>query len=475
MLWTCLHLPDLCLQIFLRGMQQRAPIAVSSLSNRPAVLACNDGARRLGIAPGMSVAAALALAPDLHLALCDERAERNALETIGSWAVQFSSTISIAYPFGILLEVGASLGYFRGFKNLIARIEGGLRELGWDAVLATSPVPTGALLLARAGLTIHTRRKQTLKVHLGALPLALLDSAQAHLDTLHRLGLDTIEDLLKLPPEGVGRRFGQALLDEIRRATGELPDAVLPFAPPERYGNCIELPAPVAESEALLFVLKRLVIELAGFLRARGAGVTRLAIEFTHDDAPPTRLTFGLAITRDVEHILRVMRERLARETLPDRVEAIALECTESSELESCNRDFFPGVETAKEDHVQLLERLCARLGEEAVRTVRLHADHRPELASDCVPFNSASAHLEVTLSPEAVRPLWLLPEPRRLAGNPGLLSMILIAGPERIEAGWWADCDVTRDYFIARNRHGERCWLFRDKQGQWFMHGVFA
>lgn len=482
MLWTCLYLPDLCLQVFLRGGPQRAPIAVSSLSKRPDIVACNRSAEGFSVAPGMSVAAALSLVPELQLHLRDQAAESNALRAIAGWAGQFTPTISIAEPFGLLLEVSASLGYFRGFKNLLTRLESGLRELGWDAVLASSPVPTGALLLARAGLAIHTRGKQTLKAHLGALPLAFLASSEPHLDTLRGLGIASIEDLLKLPAEGVARRFGQALLDEIRRATGELPDAVTPFLPAEGYKNRIQLPSPVMQSEALIFVLKRLVAELAGFLRARGAGVTRLTVELTHEDLPPTRLIFGLAITRDVEHILRVMGERLARETLPDRVEAIALESTELSPLDSVNSDFFPGAKSAKEGHGQLLERLSARLGEEAVRAVRFHADHRPELACCCVPLQSpvpagekAPPASEQTASTGAARPLWLLPEPRPLAANPGALSLTLLGGPERIETGWWDGPDITRDYFVAHNQQGERCWLFRDKEGQWFLHGLFA
>ena len=146
------------------------------------------------------------------------------------------------------------------------------------------------------------------------------------LDTLTGIGVHTIADVLALPRDGVARRFGQRLLDEIDRARGIQPDPRPLFVPPERYHGQLELPVPVDEAEALLFAAKRLVVELAGFLQGRGAGVTRLRCDLIHEDAPPTAIVqSALHATRKVEHIVNVLRERLAREELPDRVEAIRL------------------------------------------------------------------------------------------------------------------------------------------------------
>jgi protein ImuB len=58
-----------------------------------------------------------------------------------------------------------------------------------------------------------------------------------------------------------------------------------------------------------------------------------------------------------------------------------------------------------------------------------------------------------------------------------------LLAGPERIESGWWDEGEASgegitgdqrRDYFVARNPQGEWLWVFRDEAG-WFLHGGFA
>jgi protein ImuB len=78
-------------------------------------------------------------------------------------------------------------------------------------------------------------------------------------------------------------------------------------------------------------------------------------------------------------------------------------------------------------------------------------------------------------------RPTWLLQRPQRLIGSGGHPSLqgtlSLIAGPERIEAGWWDGHEVSRDYYVASNPHGETYWIYREHRDPdtWYLHGVFA
>jgi protein ImuB len=47
--------------------------------------------------------------------------------------------------------------------------------------------------------------------------------------------------------------------------------------------------------------------------------------------------------------------------------------------------------------------------------------------------------------------------------------------GPERIETGWWRGPRVDRDYYRVETAVGQRFWLFRrNRDGNWFLHGVF-
>ena len=56
-----------------------------------------------------------------------------------------------------------------------------------------------------------------------------------------------------------------------------------------------------------------------------------------------------------------------------------------------------------------------------------------------------------------------------------------LLAGPERIEAGWWDDAMVARDYFIAENELGQLLWVYREadpvthNNSRWYLQGLFG
>jgi protein ImuB len=89
----------------------------------------------------------------------------------------------------------------------------------------------------------------------------------------------------------------------------------------------------------------------------------------------------------------------------------------------------------------------------------------------------------------QLIRPAWLMEIPLELKlqrqqpvyGSP----LKLIAGPERIEAGWWDDALVARDYFIAENDLGQLLWIYREhsehnaagagKNQSWYLQGLFG
>jgi protein ImuB len=127
-----------------------------------------------------------------------------------------------------------------------------------------------------------------------------------------------------------------------------------------------------------------------------------------------------------------------------------------------------------------LVERLRARLGEEAVYGVCLIPEHRPEAAwrrvhelrLGAVPRTEQG--IDRGMAQDRPRPIWLLQEPLPL------LEPEILEGPERIESGWWDGNGVARDYYVARDglgqAHGVRLWVFQERQSKrWFVHGIFA
>lgn len=143
----------------------------------------------------------------------------------------------------------------------------------------------------------------------------------------------------------------------------------------------------------------------------------------------------------------------------------------------------------------QLLERLGARLGAEQVRSVRLQADHRPEHMQRWGVLENATksgaAYVALTRArgqmdhqePEqgALYPTWLLAQPQRLGVQQGLPQyqgpLALLAGPQRLEAGWLEGRAALRDYYVARSPCAGLVWVYCDRLGaaRWYLHGLFA
>jgi len=470
-------LPELPLEVFLRWLSSREPLAVGGTGNSPRVIACNSSASGCGVKQGMAVSAAYALAGNLTVLARNEKREAAALEKIAMWAGQFTPVISIARPSALLLEIQGCIKLFGGFEKLLGKVKAGLEELGYTPNLALAPTPTGTLLLAKSGLELYAVNDETFQNHLHRLSIDVLDDDEAAIEPLRRIGIHTLGDCLRLPRDGLARRFGQELLDEIDRALGKLPDPRKPFVAPEEFASTLELPYPVPDLESLLFAIKRMICELGGFLASRNAGVMKLALQFGHEDHSATKASLGLSVpSRDTQHLLALLRERLSTVTLPDRVVSVTLSAEETAQLAPRNFSLFGDKEGEKESRFALVERLCARLGENAVSGLQLYPDHRPELA-----WRESKPGTEAIAVETPVRPVWLLHKPRTLAvdGDSPVLNgpLMLLSGPERIESGWWDGFDIARDYFIAASSEGAKYWIYRERRDNpsWYLHGIFA
>jgi protein ImuB len=484
-LWACLLFPSLPLDVFARAQsadEARRPFVVGSGGHYPRVVAANRAARGAGIRDDQLVSGALALAPDLALRDRSEDAEGRALAQLATWALTCTPMACLAPPNAIVAEIGTSLRLFGGLPRLVARLAGGTHALGYANRLGIAPTPGAALLLARAAVTHPVEDRARLPQALGPLPLTLLDLPDATRNTLREAGVTTFGQAAALPRDGLARRFGHAIVERIDQALGHAPDPRAAFVPPPVFEGRLELPAPAHDVESLAFGVQRLVRDLADWLNARGLGAVRLTLLLDHErylrqrGVPATEVPFALgAPTRTPAHLMGVLRERLARVTLPAPVEAMVLRSDETAALAGRNLGLLPG-DDADRVEVPLVDRLRARLGDEALIRLAPHADHRPELAT----AEATAKALEAMTLPDAPRPVWLLSEPQPLASVMESRPWVLRDGPERIESGWWDGADIRRDYYIADTHEGATAWIYRDhrygvEDGEWFLHGLFA
>lgn len=475
-LWLAAHFPRLPLDALLPGTGQGRAAAVTAIDDpRRSIVACNDRAARQGIAPGMSLNAALALVPGLRVEERGLPAEAALLDRLGRWALQFTPVVSLEPPSAVLAEVRGSLDLFGGVMALWRRALAGLSASGLQASLALAPTPRAALWLARSDLAMTVTRADAMPGIAGRLPLSCLHWPEEKIAALHGLGIRNVADLLRLPRAGFAARFGQRLLDELDEGLGRRPMPRRRHVVPERFDERLELPMATELTAGLQPALERLLGQLDVFLRARASGIDAMRVDLLHRGQAPTRLRVALTrMAGDAGHLREVLRERLAQCRLAVPVEALRLRSGMLLPLALRDAGLFErGRSADPEATARLLDRLRARLGHQAVFGVSPVPEHRPERAWRVAePGRTTPVPLSWPASRPA-RPLWMLAEPQPLDGWEGAL----VTGPERIETGWWDGHDVRRDYYVALSRAGVRLWIFRERPpGQgWFLHGVFG
>ena len=475
-LWLAAHFPRLPLDALLPGTGQGRAAAVTATDDpRRSIVACNERATRQGIAPGMSLNAALALVPGLRVEERGLDAEAALLDRLGRWALQFTPVVSLEPPGAVLAEVRGSLDLFGGVMALWRRALAGLSASGLQASLALAPTPRAALWLARADLAMTVTRADAMPGLAARLPLACLQWPEDTIASLWGLGIRNVADLLRLPRAGFAARFGPRLLDELDEGLGRRPEPRRRHVVPERFDERIELPAAAELMAGLQPALERLLGHLDAFLRARASGVDTLRMDLLHRGQAPTRLRVTLTrMAGDAEHLREVLRERLAQCRLTAPVEALRLRSGMLLPLTLRDAGLFErGRSADPEATARLLDRLRARLGHQAVFGVSPVPEHRPERAWRVAEPGCMTPVPLLWAAVRPARPLWMLAEPQPLDGWEGAL----VTGPERIETGWWDGHDVRRDYYVALSRAGVRLWIFRERPpGQgWFLHGVFG
>ncbi len=502
MWWFGLFFERLSLDLARRGAPVSDRAQALALCDRQRILDADEIARALGIVPGMKRAAAQALVPSLQLLERDAARERAALESIAAWLQQFTPSVSLQSdlafealdetisPCGLLAEVAASLRYFGGSTALLARLRSGLRSLGYRVRIGAAPTATAAWLCARHrdGTFAPAHR---LEARVGALPAHLLARTRTQRELLDSIDLRCVHDLLALPRAAIARRLGRSVLDEIDRALGRLAEPRIWFETPPAFDQRIELLAQVEHAEALVFAARRLLHQLVGWLAARHGAIRSFTLHAEHDEHDDTLLPIRLAdATRDLERLVSLLREKLAVTRLPEAVHALRLRCEEISALPDASGDLFPKPGAAHENLRRLVERLQTRLGPDRVQRLRLAADHRPEAAYRIEAVDAPGVAARTSPAPSVPvaclpRPLWLLDPPialRERNNRPWWHSPLqLLAGPERIEGGWWDGALMQRDYFIAEDDSHALYWIYRERLAAeagrrgWFVHGRFG
>jgi protein ImuB len=464
------------------------PFAVIGRRGPAEVLVClNPAGQRAGLRRGQPLSEARALCPAL---ITRPEGDLTPLRrALTRWALRYTPWAAEEGDDGLVMDITGAAHLMGGEGALLADLESRLSAMGFSARGAVAGTRGAAWGVARFGRGDQVVAEGGERAALDPLPMAALRLGEDMCAGLARLGLTRVTDLGRAQRAALVRRFGPDLALRLDQALGALAEPVSPRAEPPPLAVRLTLPDPIGLTRDVMAGLERLLDRLCATLAVRGLGARQLRLELTRTDHSRAEAEIQLA---------RPMRDAPAMAALFSR----AIEALDAGFGFDALRLSAPGAERldpvqlsggrsgAATDLADLMTRLGARLGLEALERALPAESHIPERA-----FLTASAvHAE---APEPAgwpegppRPLVLFPPepvegqgpcpPARFRWRGCWQTAARAAGPERIAPEWWFDDpdwrSGLRDYWRVETAEGLRLWLYHTPQAPgWAVQGEFA
>ncbi|MCL9774325.1 Y-family DNA polymerase [Vibrio methylphosphonaticus] len=474
MLWLYLHFPTLQMDTLFR-QDEDSNLALAIVDGRKhTIVQLNQEAEKQGLQLGMGLGSAAALCQDLQVHPYEPKIEERRLTEIAQWLYLITSDISLCPPNGILIKVTNMLSLYSNMENYWQTLSQHLAHLQVHTSYSTGLSPYAATLMAKQSKNWVTTDTQQLKDAVRRYPISLSGLPTQQVNQLQRVGIHHINDLLALPLPEVAKRFDIDLVNYIGKLTGQFKHPIDFYHPPELFCYFLELLFDIENIAWLEKPLNTLFQRLELFLKLRDSIAYELNLVLHQREHQDKTIQFHSAqgdyLATKWQALSALTLENIR---LDSAVTGLTLSVARLGENNSDEYDLFEGVK-GNQTALELASTLQAKLGQQAVVSLLLCDDPRPEMATQIVPFTISTEPCTrvcpPTITSTLFRPSLLYPHPIPLT-----TQVKVTLGPERIVSGWWDGNPVKRDYFVARNTSGQWLWIFRTEEHQWFVHGQFS
>lgn len=477
--------PELRKQAFITSLPERGRLVIQSAST---------AAVANGIRPGMILADARAIYPDLVAIDHDSGLVAKLLHILGEWCLRFTPVAAVDLPDGLILDISGCAHLWGGELPYQQAIVKRLSKGGYQVGTAIADTIGAAWALSRYGQNGSIAEPGQHKELLNDLPVKALRLPDHNTERLEQLGLCTIGQLIAIPTASLKKRFGQALIDRIQQALGLQPEGLQPVCPAPVFQERLSSLEPVRTAKAITIALEQLLASLCEHLEREKKGLRKAVFKCYRIDNKVQEIEIGTnRATRHRTHIYRLFEHKIATIAPGLGIELFVLEAPVTDTLDVQQEQLWIDARTQQSEALsQLIDRIGGRLGFNAIQRYLPAEHHWPERS-----FKAAASLAEQPAIPwpeSLSRPIYVLPRPEPIQVSvpiPDYPPMLFIYkgiihnikkadGPERIEREWWIDKGLQRDYYCVEDEKGKRYWLFRSGHydthiPEWFIHGFFA
>ena len=461
MLWAYFHFYQLTIDSGGVSDETAAVIVYSAKNNQ--VRQCNSAAVKAGVTVGMGMAQAAALCQSVSVIDYCEQSEVHRLLALANRLYQVASDIVIFTPNGLALRLDPLVRYYEGLENIWQVLINELRAarvsfafgVGWSIEAART------LAMNSSNQVLHN--KEQIRQALAMCPLHATELTDKQRNTLKRVGIHSLQQLLEISAAELGRRFDNSLITYLCALRAETFPRVNYYSPPDTFFSLIEPSYEVSHTEQLLPFMRNLIDEFLTFSRLRNVFSQQLTFTLCFREAPSMKVTVGSAAPlfklSQWESLTGLKLEQIV---LSAPVIKLTLQVDKLEDVDEQTSDFFNNRVHAFAQK-QLISRLQARLGEAVIQYPCAGDDFRPDQLS-CLKPGNTRGNLHHPL------PCVSLISPAPLEESPHIEF-----GPIRLQTGWWDGNNVKRDYYIGRTEDGRRMHLYRDSTGGWFISGFYS
>ena len=481
-------------------------VLIADTAHGPRIEAANVPARAAGARPGMRLADARTLCPEIATAPSDPAGDLAFLEKLAVWAMRWGPWAAMDAPDGVLVDVTAVPHLFGGEAKLIADVRAAFARRRIALRCAIAPTAGAAWALAHYGADgAILGGGADAEAVLGELPVAALRLDADVVTVLRRLGLKRLGDLTGIGRDAIQRRFRNRKspaanpLIRLDQILGRIPEPLLPVVPQEMPMVQRRLMEPIRHRALLDTVVGDLAADMARELEGRAEGARRLELGLWRVDGEVLVRRLELAAaTRDPAHVCRLFAARLDDVDAGFGIEMLRLRASWAEPLALGQGDFEAAAEAHGISLAACIDRLTVRLGPRAVSRPVPFASHIPERAQRWQPplvaepasqgdlaFHARPLKLLDRAEPIAV--LYATPDgyPQRFRWRGQVHEVARVEGPERIAPEWWRERGSARlrDYYRIEDEAGRRYWIYRrgligDGRGglpEWYLQGLCA
>lgn len=475
-------------------------VLIGREGSRRVVMSADVAARRVGLRPGMPVAKAQVLVPDLLIHDADPIADSAALERLALWVLQrFAPIVAADGADGIVIDTTGADHLHGGEEAMLDALIGRLLMSGIAARAAIADTWGAAHAFARyVAEPAFVAAPGHGPSMISPLPLEALRLPAAMAHDLRVLGFERIGDLLAQPRAPLTLRFGPELGRRLDQAIGEAAEPIDPVRPADLIEVRRSFAEPISAAETIARYIGKLVVALCERLEETDLGARRLDLHLRRVDNQRQAIRIGMAVpVRDVKRLTRLLCDKIETIDPGFGIELMSLAASLAEPLVR-KQTVSSLIEEAVPDVSDLIDTLANRVGERAVYRAAPISSDVPERSVARIP--AMAPDTGTTWPGHWPRPARLLPHPEvietvaLLPDHPPVTftwrsirrRVRRADGPERVFGEWWkrdAELVAVRDYFRLEDEAGERYWVYRAGDGEdaatgshrWFMHGVFG